>query len=343
MPSQRVTLATLAKHLGLSISTVSNAYNHPDQLSAASREKVFAAARELGYAGPDPLASSLRSGRVGAVGLIEKSLPVALTDPASLLMLSGVAEACDEAGVALVIVPRSRSGSGVADVVRAAVVDGFVAHCDALDDERRLIVEERRLPIVVLDGRATTGEPSVGIDEEGGTYAAARHLIDLGHRDLAVIAFAPHTIGAFNTGTMRRLAGYRHAVEEAGLDPQALRIVEGSAYDRDETVAIARELLATADRPTGVLAMSDEMAVAVITAAGALGLRVPDDVSVVGFDDTVTAATSSPPLTTVHQPHAAKGAAAVRMLLDHGTGPKDITFPVELVVRGSTGPPPPPS
>ena len=135
-------------------------------------------------------------------------------------MLSGVAEACDEAGVALVIIPRSRSGSGLVDVVRTAVVDGFVAHCDALDDERRLIVEERRLPIVVLDGRTATGdEPSVGIDEEGGTYAAAHHLLDLGHRRLAVIAFAPHGVGAYNTRHERRLAGYRQAVAEAGLDP----------------------------------------------------------------------------------------------------------------------------
>ncbi len=339
MTSDRVTLATVAQHLGVSISTVSNAYNHPDQLSAATRERVLAAARELGYPGPDPLASSLRSGRVGAIGLIEKSLPVALTDPASLLMLSGVAEACDEAGVALVIIPRSRSGPGFVDVVRSAVVDGFVAHCDALDDERRLIVEERRLPIVVLDGRTTGDEPSVGIDEEGGTYAAAHHLLQLGHRRLAVIAFAPHGVGAYNSGTMRRLAGYRQAVAEAGLDPAILRVVEGSAYDRAATIAIARDLLAADDRPTGVLAMSDEMAVAAIAAASDLGLRVPEDVSVVGFDDTVTAATSTPPLTTVRQPHAEKGAAAVRMLLGGSDASKEVTFPVELVVRASTARP----
>ena len=234
MTADRVTLATLAKHLGVSISTVSNAYNHPDQLSAATREKVFAAARELGYAGPDPLASSLRSGRVGAVGLIEKSLPVALTDPASLLMLSGVAEACDEAGVALVIVPRGRSGSGLVDVVRSAVVDGFVAHCDALDDERRLIVEERRLPIVVLDGRAATGDPSVGIDEEGGTYAAARHLLDLGHRRPRrhrLRSARARRLQHGHDAAARRLPP--GASTDAGLDPQALRVVEGSAYDRD--------------------------------------------------------------------------------------------------------------
>ena len=338
MTADRVTLATLAERLGVSVSTVSNAYNHPDQLSAATREKVLAAAREMGYAGPDPRASALRSGRVGAVGLIEKSLPVALTDPASLLMLGGVAEACDEAGVALVLIPRGHEDSGHADVVRTAVVDGFVAHCDALDDERRLIVQERRLPIVVLDGRPEPGEPSVGIDEEGGTYAAAQHLLELGHRRLAVIAFAPHVFGQYNSGTARRLDGYRRAVADAGLDPQALTVVEGMFGDRAQTAAVVRHLLTAPDRPTGLLAMSDEMAVAAIDAVRELGLRVPEDVSVVGFDDTVTARTSLPPLTTIRQPHAAKGAAAVRMLLGGSTGPREITFPVELVVRGSTGP-----
>jgi DNA-binding LacI/PurR family transcriptional regulator len=292
----------------------------------------------MGYPGPDPRASSLRSGRVGAIGLIEKSLPIALTDPASLLMLSGVAEACDEAGVALVLIPRGQEGSGHADIVRTAVVDGFVAHCDALDDERRLIVQERRLPIVVLDGRPGPGEPSVGIDEEDGTSAAAQHLLDLGHRRLGVIAFAPHVFGQYNSGTERRLAGYRRAVAGAGLDPQALAVVEGNFRDRAQTVAVVRELLETPDPPTGLLAMSDEMAVAAIDAVHELGLRVPEDVSVVGFDDTVTARTSSPPLTTIRQPHADKGAAAVRMLLGGSAGPREISFPVELVVRGSSGP-----
>ena len=135
--SSRVTLTDIAEELGLSISTVSNAYNRPDQLSAATRQQVLATAKRLGYAGPDPRASSLRSGRAGAIGLIELSLPTALTDPASLLMLSGVAQACDEAGVALVLIPSSEERESPKDIVRTAVVDGFVAHCDALDDERR--------------------------------------------------------------------------------------------------------------------------------------------------------------------------------------------------------------
>jgi DNA-binding LacI/PurR family transcriptional regulator len=337
--SEPVTLITIARALGVSRTTVSNAYNRPDQISPATRERVFAMAKRLGYAGPDPRAANLRRGVVGAIGLIEKSLNAALTDPASLLMLSGVAEACDEAGVALVLIPRRPEGDTAHDIVRSAVVDGFVAHCDALDDERRTIVEERRLPIVVLDGSPAPDEPVVGIDEERGAHDAAEHVLALGHRRLAIVAFQPLTTGTVNTVTLRRIAGYLSAVREHGLDPAAVPIVDGVAYDRAAMAAVAREVLAGPDRPTAVLAMSDEMAVGVIDAARELGLRVPEDLSVTGFDDTITAQTSDPPLTTVHQPHAEKGAAAVRMLLADGAGPREVSFPVQLVVRGSTAPP----
>ena len=334
--SSRVTLTDIAEELGLSISTVSNAYNRPDQLSAATRQQVLATAKRLGYAGPDPRASSLRSGRAGAIGLIELSLPTALTDPASLLMLSGVAQACDEAGVALVLIPSSEERDTAHDIVRTAVVDGFVAHCDALDDERRAIVEDRRLPVVVLDGRARPDDPSVDIDEEAGAAAAADHLLELGHRRLAIVGFPPHGNTGSNLTTERRRAGYLSAIRAAGIDPGTVLQVEGSAYDRAETAVVARRILLRPDRPTAVLAMSDEMAVAVIDAAIGAGLRVPEDLSVVGFDDTAVARDRS--LTTVHQPHAEKGAAAVRMLLEPN-GDRRITFPVELVVRASTAAP----
>lgn len=335
-----MTLNTIARELGISRTAVSNAYNRPDQISAATRARVLEAARRLGYAGPDPRAATLRRGVVGAIGLIEKSLTASLTDPASLLMLSGVAAACDEAGVALVLIPRRTDDDTAHDVVRSAVVDGFVAHCDALDDERRTIVEERRLPIVVLDGRPAPGEPVVGIDEEGGARAVAQHVLSLGHRRLAIVAFQPLTEGTRNTVAERRLDGYRSAIAAAGLHADAVPVVDGWAYDRAIMTEIATELLARPDRPTAVLAMSDEMAVGVMAAASALGLRVPEDLSVTGFDDTATAEEADPPLTTVHQPHAEKGAAAVRMLLGNVARSPEVTFPTQLVVRASTGPPP---
>jgi DNA-binding LacI/PurR family transcriptional regulator len=335
--SERVTLTTIAERLGISRATVSNAYNRPDQLSRAMRERIFAAAREVGYAGPDPRASALRSGRVGAIGLIERSMPAAVTDPATVLVLGGIARACDDAGIALLLIPRCRGADSAHDLVRSAVVDGFVAHCDALDDERRTIVEDRRLPFVLLDGQSTPADPWVGIDEEGGSYAAARHLLDLGHRRLAVVKFPPSAAGHRNMVTVRRLAGYKRAMAENG--DVAVTYVDGSPFDRAETAAVARDVLTRVDRPTGILAMSDEMAAAFVDAAAELGIAVPGELSVVGFDDTPTARWATPPLTTVHQPHGDKGAAAVHLLLGTCAGTA-IELPTQLVVRSSTAPAP---
>ena len=273
-----VTLKTIADRLGVSVTSVSNAFNRPDQLSPELRDRILATADELGYAGPDPRAMALRGNRVGAIALVGKALPAAFTDPASLLMLGGIAEACDEAGVALVLIPFSDHGGGRDDILRSVVVDGVVAHCDALDPARRGIIADRGLPLVVLDGRPVGDEPSVVIDDEGGARAAARHLLELGHVRLAVVRFAPLAAGLANLVEEQRMAGYRAAVAEAGLDPADLVVVEGAAYDRAATAAAVGELLDRPDRPTAVLAMSDEMAVATIEAARqprAAGARGP--------------------------------------------------------------------
>ena len=182
-----VTLKTIADRLNVSVTSVSNAFNRPDQLSPLLRDRILATAAELGYAGPDPRAMALRGNRVGAIALVGKALPAAFTDPASLLMLGGIAEACDEAGVALVLIPFSDHGGGPDDILRSVVVDGVVAHCDALDPARRGIIADRGLPLVVLDGQSVGDEPSVVIDDEGGARAAARHLLELGHERLAVV------------------------------------------------------------------------------------------------------------------------------------------------------------
>ena len=353
----RVTLATIAEQLGISRTTVSNAYNRPDQLSAELRDRILTTAKELGYAGPDPMATVLRRGRAGAIGLVEKSLREALTDQASLMMLAGVAEACDEASVALVLVPQRHSTSmhgavGGADtgeptpalahdVVRTAVVDGIVAHCDALDDDRRSLVIERGLPLVILDGRLDDDDASVGVDDEGGAASAARHLTSLGHRRFAIVAFSPRPDGFGAAVTDRRMDGYRTALREAGIDPDDVPVVHGGHYDHDAARRAAAPLWTMEPRPTAVLAMSDVFAAGVVASAVDAGLRVPDDVSVTGFDDAPIASFTVPALTTVRQPHAEKGAAAVRLLLEGAPAGSRVTLPVELVVRGSTSSPPP--
>jgi DNA-binding LacI/PurR family transcriptional regulator len=350
---RRVTLATLARELGVSRTTVSNAYNRPDQLSPALRARVLEAARRLGYPGPDPLAATLSRGRVGALGLLffddpHYPLRFAFSDPAHVLFLEGVADACGRAGVGLVLIGGGRS----TDLVRAALVDGFICQHDVDGDERLQAVMERGLPLVVVDGPPRPGASGVGVDDRGGAALAARHLLELGHRRLGVVAppLSPdrhegpaspeRQAGARYRVIRERLLGYRDAVEAAGLDWAAVPVEERRPYGQEAGRRAAAALLDRADRPTALLAMSDELALGAMRAAEEVGLDIPAELSVVGFDDAPAAALARPALTTVHQPHRDKGMAAVELLLDPSGRPTRRMLAVKLAVRASTAPPP---
>jgi DNA-binding LacI/PurR family transcriptional regulator len=152
---------------------------------------------------------------------------------------------------------------------------------------------------------------------------------------VAVIAIG-RSDGSTSALVQERLAGYLSAFQHASVDPP--KVVVTTGYERRFGEAVAHELLARSDRPTAILAMSDELAAGVLDAAHSSDVDVPSELSVVGFDDTATAASAVPPLTTIHQDHAAKGRAAVAMLLDPSTG-GHLRLPVEIVIRGSTATP----
>src|SRR5918995_1726346 len=182
---RKATLATVAEAVGVSRMTVSNAYNRPDQLSPELRERILAAAHELGYSGPNPVARTLSSGRVGAIGFVlDYPLTRAFSDPATVGLLHGVAAVCEERGLGLSLVPKIEGRD--AALVQSALVDCFVVFCTRPEDPRIVAVRERRLPYVLIDYAPTPGERVVGIDDAGGARAAAQHLVDLGHRDVAI-------------------------------------------------------------------------------------------------------------------------------------------------------------
>lgn len=345
----RVTLATVAAALGVSRATVSNAYNHPERLSSRLRTRVLRTARELGYAGPDPVAATLARGRIAAVGLVlEDPMSFAFTDPAAVLFLQGVSEVCERESLALVLIPGPTSPTA-----RVALVDGVICYCDLPDESALATIRERRLPLVIVDGPSHPGAGHIGIDDRAGAHAAARHLLDLGHTHLGVVPMPLHADGWHGTpsphrqrqtyyqGTRERLVGYRAAVEEAGHRWDAVAIEERVPYGREAGRRAATALLGRRPRPTAILAMSDELAAGALDAAAALGLDVPTDLSVVGFDDIPAAVTARPAMTTVRQPHVEKGRRAAQLLLRSGIGyPEPLLLPTELIVRASTGPRP---
>jgi DNA-binding LacI/PurR family transcriptional regulator len=348
----RVTLATIAEELGISRMTVSNAYNRPEKLSPALRERVLATAKRLGYAGPNPLAATLSRGRVGALGLVfDDPLPYAFTDPAGVLFFEGIATVCEQERVGLVLVPSRYGAPHETDLTRTALVDGFIGYCDVADDGRLDLIEERGLPLVIADGPPREGAPSVGIDDRGAARAAAEHLLELGHRAIGIVSLplspdgyeGPSDLdrqaGARYYCTSERLAGIRAAFEAAGVDWEAVPVEERSPHGRDSGRQAAAALLDRPDRPTALLAMSDELAIGALAAAEERGIAVPRELSVMGFDDTPAAADARPPLSTIAQPHREKGETAARMLLQPDAQPDRVALPTRLVVRRSTDAP----
>jgi DNA-binding LacI/PurR family transcriptional regulator len=352
-------MTRVAEELGVSSMTISNAYNHPERVSESLREQIFETAERLGYAGPDPVARSLRRQKTNLAGVLYSNpLSYAFDDAAQVLFLKGVATATEEAGMGLVLVPGSLGSSPNerASAVMDAAVDGFVVYSIADDDPLIEAALRRRLPTVIADQPLLEVVPFVGIDNESAAREVARHLVDLGHERFGVVSFsiaatdrAPGIADSRRqrSATLRvtraRLAGYEAVLEAAGLPWKEVPVYEcfgsSKALGRE-----AADALLSQDPPlTAILALSDQLALGVIEAAKERGLSVPEDLSVAGFDDVPEAATSRPPLTTVHQDHVKKGELAGRLLVAQlrEEKPEDTDLlPARLVVRSSTGRPP---
>ena len=352
---RRATVKEVAAEVGVSTATVSNAYNRPDQLSPELRERVFAAARKLGYAGPDPVARGLRRGRSGAVGVLYADrLSYAFADPAAVMFLEGVSQAAEEAALGLLLVPAPLREARDRASVGEAAVDGFVIYCLAEDDPLVDAALERRLPVVLVEQPSREEAPSVGTDDVGGARAAAKHLLELGHERLGVVSFE---LGRDASGGLAgierrrtatylpsrlRLEGYAAAVEEAGLAWEDVPVYEAAENVPEQGKRAAEVLLSREPRPTAILTLSDQLALGVFEAAKKRGLYIPEDLSVVGFDDVPEASRTEPALTTVYQPHVEKGLLAGRMLVAQLRGEEPQSpepLPTRLVVRGSTAPP----
>jgi len=353
-----VTLQTIADQVGVSRMTVSNAFSRPDQLSESLRNKILAAAKQLGYVGPDPAARALARGTTGAVGvLLTSSLRYAFDDDAATGFLGAVAGEVAPTGLALTLLTSSAAGEVIP--ARDVPMDGALVYsCDPTTTAVDWLIR-RGLPLVFVDQEPAKGITSVNIDDRGGARAAAQHLVDLGHTRIAVMTAAlggavgivedPHADAEQSKYVSReRLLGYLEVLEQAGITP----VVHRQEHSDDvEAYHAALGLLDGPDRPTGVLCFSDVIASGVVRAAEQLGLDVPGDVSVLGFDDSALARRLSPQLTTVRQDFNEKGkrsAGELKRVMESrkaGSTPraKHIVLPTELMVRGSTAAPQQPS
>ncbi|WP_240639006.1 LacI family DNA-binding transcriptional regulator [Micromonospora ureilytica] len=345
----------MADAVGVSRSTVSNAYSRPDQLSAALRERIMDAARQLGYAGPNPTARSLRRGVVGSIGVLFTSqLSYAFTDPFAVRFLAGVGAAIERRGTSMLLVPLPPAVTDARRAVENAAVDGFCVYCVADEEWALDVIRQRGLPFVSTAARDDAGadERFVGIDERASARSAAAHVAGLGHRRVALLADSvlpdapagPLTVAGVDQvphpTTRGRLSGFADAFAEVGLGWAELTVVNVPGNSRPAAAAAIAGLFDQPAPPTAVLACSDVLALGVLDALAARPAHDRPTVSVTGFDDVPEAAAAG--LTTVRQPAEEKGRIAAELLLDP---PADaaaghVLLPTALVVRGSTGPVP---
>lgn len=343
----RVTLQTIADQVGVSRMTVSNAFSRPDQLSADLRGRILEVAAELGYAGPDPAARGLARGSAGTVGILfTESLTWAFDDEIGARFVGAIASELAPTGKALTLLTSSDDDDDFVSA-RDVALDGAIAY---LCDDRSPALDwllKRQLPLVFVDHIPRPGFDSVNIDDRKGARMAAQHLVDLGHRRIAIIASAEqqptgwvHDPFATQGGTSRtRLEGWFDVLDAAKIEP---RVVQANLFEEGAAQQVANLLLDDDPSTTAMLCFSDVIAYGAVNAVQARGLNVPDDVSIVGFDGTQLAARMVPPLTTVRQNVVEKGRAAARALVRRMEGSsaraRRVRLPVELVIAGSTGP-----
>ncbi|MCW5853194.1 MAG: LacI family DNA-binding transcriptional regulator [Anaerolineae bacterium] len=334
---KRATISDVAKRVGVSPTAVSFAFNNPSQLNAATVEQILAAARELGYA-PNPHARALLSRRTGVLGVIvPQSLFAIYANPYFATFLQGIGSLCDDQALGLLTV-SPLEGSLTSAIARAPV-DGFIIVGLNENHDEVAPLRKRGIPVVIVDGHAHT-TTSVNVDDEDGAYAAARHLLSHGHPHLTILTFEPVPLLEAHKASVgaNRLQGYRRAVQEAGLE-WAAQLVEPSISGVEDGEHCFLFLWEQGQRPTAVLCMSDAVAIGVVRAALQLGLRVPDDLEVIGFDDIPAANLITPSLSTVHQPIFEKGRTAAELLvarLEGDTPAETVVLATELVLRGTT-------
>jgi LacI family transcriptional regulator len=333
----KLTIRQIAKLAGVSTATVSRAINGRDEVSPATREAVMRVVRERGYS-TNRTARGLSAGRTGLIGV---TLPV-LHHSYFSVILAGAGEALYEHDMRMVLCPTHHEHDrevSLLERLMGGTTDGGILILPEESSEELAALHADGYRFVIVDPHRTADEmvPTVSAAHSSGAGEAAQHLLDLGHRRIAAITGQRGWIA-----TEERRRGYRGALAAAGVMPDPALEVESDWHTTGGYQA-ASELLDARPRPTGIFAFNDMLAIGAMQAARERGLRIPEDISVVGFDDTFEASIVTPTLTTVRQPLAEMGRMAVallvRMLHDQRIEALHVDLETKLVVRNSTAPP----
>ncbi len=330
------TIFDVASAAGVSIKTVSRVVNNEPNVRAKTREKVLAAIQELHYQ-PNSAARGLSGKRSYTIGLVYEN-PHEFSYVGDVL--NGAIEACESEGYALLLRPITLPTDSIAESVRQFVtqtrVDGLVLPAPICDSEEVLgLLEELNIPFATLSPKNPRSHAiSILCEEEQASFELTEYVIKQGHSRIGFVKGHPD-----HGASKKRYKGYRRALKTNRIKHDAGLVCQGY-FDFNSGRRAARKQLALADRPTVILSSNDDMAAGVLFEARESGLQVPEDLSIVGFDDTPLASHLWPPLTTVRQPIRRMAGSATRLLIQKLRGGEVIDLPelfhCEVIIRGST-------
>jgi LacI family transcriptional regulator len=332
------TISDVARRAGISAMTVSRVINNSGDISPETRERVEKAIADLGYV-PNALARSLRFKQTKTLALVLADI----TNPFFTTLARGVEDAASEQGFSVIFCNTDESESKEAEylnVVLQKQVDGLLLVPACCSGDSVTFLQEHKATVVVLDRRMSDAKvDTVRCDSEEGAYRLTRHLLDLGHTRIAILSGPP----AASTAT-DRVAGYRRALAEAGLESHAELVYHGE-FAQASGHQMALQALAVTPRPTALFAANNFITSGAFRAVREAGLRVPEDISIVSFDDLPMASDMGPFLTVAAQPAYEMGRRATELLLtrlagEGPAGPQEIVLPTEIIVRKSSAPPP---
>lgn len=338
----RITVKTLAAAIGVSPSTVSNAYNRPDQLSAPLRQKILAKADELGYAGPDAAGRTLRVGRADAIGvLLSERLSYAFSDPYVIEFLAGLSEVAERRAISIMLMPLAADG-GEHDLrsVRQASIDAMALLSLPSDHPAAQLARTRGIRLVTTNPTEDPGGSWVAIDDVEAGRLVGAHLAELGHRNATVVVETNRPAGsAARRLSAQQVTAHDYAARLRGLIetvPGTVSVLSGGHNSAASGASVANHLVESGPLPTAVVGLSDVIALGVLATFTERGLSVPGDVSVCGFDDIPAARAVE--LTTVAQPIRRRGQLVGRLLIDPRAEPRRIMLPIRLESRATSGP-----
>jgi DNA-binding LacI/PurR family transcriptional regulator len=344
----RPNLAAVAALAGVSASTASLAFSGAGPVSEATRARVFAAAETLNYAGPDPRAQSLRRGRSGIIGVvIDDRLRDAFRDPVNIAMLDGIADELGSAGLAMLLL--TDTGEGGASISVAPMDAVVLVGCSTELDSAVTVFRQRGIPVVAIEAEHMPDVFPIDLDNRDATARGARHLKQLGHEHVAVVSLPLESSHARGPLTREREAASpsftatQRILGARDVYPDLVGVVSAGSFVEEGLIA-GRALLEEpaqfegVGRPTAIIAQSDLLAAGVIRAAEELGIAVPGELSVVGFDGVRVEGLAPYELTTLVQPSVDKGRAAGRAAIAmlEGGHPEPVAFASELRVGNTT-------